>query len=62
MRCLHCYADERYSRFLRTNLRAFLGVQVPLGADDAGYHPTMPLRETLEDSCIFLSLMRAIPG
>src|SRR5262245_16012673 len=35
--------------FFETNLRAFLGVQVPLGADNAGYYSTMPLRQTLEE-------------
>jgi predicted acylesterase/phospholipase RssA len=37
------------SGFFETNLRAFLGVQVPLGADHAGYYSTEPLRRTLEE-------------
>jgi len=37
------------SGFFETNLRAFLGVQVPLGPDDAGYYSTEPLRCTLEE-------------
>ena len=35
--------------FFETNLRAFLGLQVPLGADHAGYYSTEPLRRTLEE-------------
>jgi len=34
--------------FFETNPRAFLGSQVPLGADHAGYYSTEPLRKTLE--------------
>src|SRR5215471_15994007 len=34
--------------FFETNLPAFLGAQVPLGADHAGYYSTEPLRHTLE--------------
>ena len=44
--------------FFETNLRAFLGVQVPLGADHAGYYSTMPLRQTLEELVDF-SLINA---
>jgi NTE family protein len=35
--------------FFETNLRAFLGAHVPLGADHAGYYSTEPLRKTLEE-------------
>jgi len=35
--------------FFETNPRAFLGAQVPLGADHAGYYSTEPLRKTLEE-------------
>ena len=35
--------------FFETNPRAFLGAQVPLGADQAGYYSTEPLRKTLEE-------------
>ena len=35
--------------FFETNLRAFLGAHVPLGADHAGYYSTEPLRQTLEE-------------
>jgi NTE family protein len=35
--------------FFETNLRAFSGVQVRLGADHAGYYSTEPLRRTLEE-------------
>jgi NTE family protein len=35
--------------FFETNLRAFLGLQVPLGADHAGDYSTEPLRRTLEE-------------
>jgi NTE family protein len=35
--------------FFETNLRALLGVQVPLGPDHAGYYSTEPLRRTLEE-------------
>jgi NTE family protein len=35
--------------FFETNLRAFLGAHVPLGADHAGYYSTEPLRHTLEE-------------
>jgi NTE family protein len=35
--------------FFETNLRAFLGAHVPLGADHAGYYSTEPLRQTLDE-------------
>ena len=35
--------------FFEINPRAFLGVQVPLGTDHAGYYSTQPLRKTLEE-------------
>jgi NTE family protein len=35
--------------FFKPNPFAFLGAQVPLGADEAGYYSTEPLRETLEE-------------
>jgi len=35
--------------FFEINPRAFLGVQVLLGADHAGYYSTEPLRKTLEE-------------
>lgn len=35
--------------FFEINTRALLGVQVPLGADHAGYCSTKPLRKTLEE-------------
>ena len=35
--------------FFETNMRAFLGAHVPLGADHAGYYSTEPLRKTLEE-------------
>ncbi|MGB6426519.1 MAG: patatin-like phospholipase family protein, partial [Methyloceanibacter sp.] len=35
--------------FFETNMRAFLGAHVPLGADNAGYYSTAPLKKTLED-------------
>ncbi len=35
--------------FFEVNPRAFLGAQVPLGADHAGYYSTEPLRKTLEE-------------
>jgi NTE family protein len=35
--------------FFKTNLRAFLGTHVPLGADHAGYYSTEPLRQTLQE-------------
>jgi NTE family protein len=34
--------------FFEVNPQAFLGAQVPLGADHAGYYSTEPLRKTLE--------------
>ena len=44
--------------FFETNLRAFLGAHVPLGADHAGYYSTEPLRQTLEELVEF-SLINA---
>jgi NTE family protein len=44
--------------FFETNLRAFLGVQVPLGADHAGYYSTEPLRHTLEELVDFSLINR----
>jgi NTE family protein len=44
--------------FFETNLRAFLGAHVPLGADMAGYYSTAPLRRTLEELVDF-SLVNA---
>jgi NTE family protein len=35
--------------FFRPNLPAFLGSQVPLGINGAGFYSTMPLRETLDE-------------
>jgi NTE family protein len=35
--------------FFETNMRAFLGAHVPLGADHAGYYSTEPLRQTLRE-------------
>jgi NTE family protein len=35
--------------FFETNVRAFLGPHVPLGADSAGYYSTEPLTKTLEE-------------
>ncbi len=35
--------------FFETNMRAFLGAHVPLGADHAGYYSTEPLRQTLQE-------------
>jgi NTE family protein len=35
--------------FFETNMRAFLGAHVPLGADHAGYYSTEPLKRTLEE-------------
>ncbi|MEZ5827519.1 MAG: patatin-like phospholipase family protein [Hyphomicrobiales bacterium] len=37
------------SGFFEPHTRAFLGAHVPLGADNAGYYSTAPLRTTLED-------------
>jgi NTE family protein len=44
--------------FFETNIRAFLGAFVPLGADMAGYYSTAPLRRTLEELIDF-SLVNA---
>lgn len=35
--------------FFEPQARAFLGLQVPLGTDNAGYYSTTPLRDTLDD-------------
>jgi NTE family protein len=35
--------------FFETNVRAFLSPHMPLGADNAGYYSTEPLRKTLEE-------------
>lgn len=35
--------------FFRPNLPAFLGLQMPLGSDSAGYYDTSPLARTLSD-------------
>jgi NTE family protein len=35
--------------FFETNMRAFLGAHVPLGADHAGFYSTEPLKKTLEE-------------
>jgi NTE family protein len=35
--------------FFETNMRAFIGAHVPLGADHAGYYSTEPLKKTLEE-------------
>ncbi len=35
--------------FFETNMRAFLGAHVPLGADHAGFYSTEPLRQTLQE-------------
>jgi len=47
--------------FFEANLRAFLGVQVPLGADHAGYYSTAPLRRTLEELVDFSLINRGHP-
>jgi NTE family protein len=47
--------------FFEANLRAFLGVQVPLGADHAGYYSTEPLRRTLEELADFSLINRGHP-
>ena len=47
--------------FFETNLRAFLGVQVSLGADHAGYYSTEPLRHTLEELVDFSLVNRGHP-
>jgi NTE family protein len=47
--------------FFETNLRAFLGAHVPLGADHAGYYSTEPLRRSLEESVDFSLVNRGHP-
>jgi NTE family protein len=47
--------------FFETNPRAFLGAQVPLGADHAGYYSTEPLRRTLEELVDFSLVNRNHP-
>jgi NTE family protein len=46
------------SGFFEPHTRAFLGAHVPLGADDAGYYSTGPLKRTLEELVDF-SLINA---
>ncbi len=46
------------SGFFEPHTRAFLGAHVPLGADDAGYYSTEPLKRTLEELVDF-SLINA---
>ncbi len=46
------------SGFFEPHTRAFLGAHVPLGADNAGYYSTEPLRRTLEELVDF-SLINA---
>ena len=47
--------------FFETNPRAFLGAQVPLGADHAGFYSTEPLRRTLESLVDFSLINRDHP-
>jgi NTE family protein len=47
--------------FFETNLRAFLGAHVPLGADHAGYYSTEPLRRTLEELVDFSRINEGHP-
>jgi len=47
--------------FFETNLRAFLGVQVRLGADHASYYSTEPLRRTLEELVDFSLINSGYP-
>ena len=47
--------------FFETNPRAFLGAQVPLGVDNAGYYSCEPLRRTLEDLVDFSLVNRDHP-
>lgn len=47
--------------FFETNRRAFLGAQVPLGADHAGFYSTEPLRRTLEELVDFSRINRDHP-
>jgi NTE family protein len=46
------------SGFFEPHTRAFLGAHVPLGADNAGYYSTQPLKRTLEELVDF-SLINA---
>ncbi len=46
------------SGFFEPHTRAFLGAHMPLGADNAGYYSTAPLRKTLEDLVDFNLLNR----
>ncbi|WP_069441154.1 patatin-like phospholipase family protein [Methyloceanibacter superfactus] len=46
------------SGFFEPHTRAFLGAHTPLGADNAGYYSTAPLRKTLEDLVDFNLLNR----
>ena len=48
--------------FFETNLRAFLGVQVPLGADHAGFTRPSPCAKHWKSSSISPSLTRATRG
>src|SRR6476660_9663503 len=47
--------------FFETNPSAFLGAQVPLGADQAGYYSTEPLRQTLEELVDFSLINQGHP-
>ena len=47
--------------FFETNMRAFLGAHVPLGADHAGFYSTEPLRKTLEELVDFSLINRDHP-
>jgi len=47
------------SGFFEPHTRAFLGAHVPLGADNAGYYSTAPLRRTLEEMVDFNLLNRS---
>ena len=47
--------------FFETNIRAFLGAHVPLGADHAGFYSTEPLRKTLEELVDFSLINRDHP-
>ncbi len=47
--------------FFKPNPLAFLGSNVPLGADRAGYYSTAPLRQTLSDLVDFASINHGRP-
>jgi NTE family protein len=47
--------------FFETNMRAFLGAHVPLGADHAGYYSTEPLRQTLAELVDFSLINNKTP-